>query len=634
MDKKRPCPSRGMYRHNQCIATSSARELFKALGTAFGQQAAGLLERGDFAGLLSLNVDPLTYSDPDVFRDDYFTCELMSKFPNFDVGIDREAVAFEKFRKSERDCSETNQRLKALYGTASTTVSCASHIYTARRKIERLLGPFSWDEAEQHFGFGPGSTTSLKRRHGDAYYKYGALRPHVTKECMALGFAAVRREPRWLAHLAGFSGELSQSAFESLLERVRPEDIFEVVRGNHVITVPKNAKTNRVIAQEPDLNMYCQKGLGAIIRKRLKRVKVDLDDQSRNQRLALEGSVSGTLATLDLSAASDTVAMQLVRELLPPDWVEAIEICRSSQGVLPSGEVLTYQKVSSMGNGFTFELESLIFWALVSSVLDYSSTIERRVAVYGDDLIFSVDIYESVVELLSICGFSTNAKKSFHVGSFRESCGKHYFSGRDVTPFYIRESVETPERLMWLSNSIRRHSRKGMSYGLDGRYENTYLSVISMLPPFWRKPRISEGLGDIALFGDFDEVRPKKAKNGLAGYVGLGVSRKGFTFLPEESPILISALDRVDKRLPFMADVYVYLAREKSVRRAISGDTPFGVNLPKRRDTWRVVRPVTEQWESFGPWIHSTASQSESCPDLGGTAVRRNETLYSAESLA
>jgi len=596
-----------MYRHNKCIATSSAAGLFKALGTSFGQQAAGLLERGDFASLLSVNVDPLTYDCADLFRDDYLVAEMMSKFPNFDVGIDREAVAMEKFRMSERVCSEANQRLLSLYGTASTTVSATSFLWTARRKIERLLGPFLWDEAEQYFGFGPGSTTSLKRKRGDAYFKYGACKPHVTRECMVLGLTAVKREPRWFCHLAGFSGEPSVDVVEELSSRIRPEDIFTIVPGNHVITVPKNAKTDRVIAKEPDLNMYLQKGIGGVIRRRLKRCQIDLDDQTRNQQLAREGSETGMLCTLDLSAASDTVAMQLVRELLPPDWVEAIELCRSPQGVLPDGSVITYQKVSSMGNGFTFELEALIFWALVQSVVDYSTTMERRVAVYGDDLIFSVDCYTSVVELLSICGFSVNAKKSFHTGKFRESCGKHYFSGRDVTPFYIRESVETPERLIWLANSIRRHARKGMTFGLDGRYEEMYLSVVQALPPFWRKPRIPDSLGDIALIGDFDEIRPKKAKNGLAGYIGLGAARKSSSFLPEDVPILIKALEAVHRREFLSVDVLL----EKAHKKERSSVTTLEVNNPRRTDTWRVVKPVSEQWESFGPWLHVTASQPE-----------------------
>jgi hypothetical protein len=573
-----------MYRHNECIATNGAVGLFKALGTDLGRKAAGLLERGDFATLLQLNVDALTYDCPDSFRDDYFVCEHLSKFPNFDVGIDRVAVALEKFRKSETDCLHANHRIRSSFGTASTTVSCASLMYTARRKIARLLGPFSWDEAEQHFGFGPGSTTSLKRIHGDAYYKFGASKPHVTKECLALGYTAIRRVPRWFSRLAGFPGELSEEQFKELSDRVRPEDILTIVPGNQVITVPKNAKTDRVIAKEPDMNMYVQKGIGGVIRRRLKRVGVDLDDQSLNQRLALEGSITGQLATVDLSAASDSVALELCRELLPPDWMTAIETCRSPQGVLPSGDIVVYQKVSSMGNGFTFELEALIFWALIHAVLDYHSTIERRVAVYGDDLIFSVDMYEPVVDLLSFCGFTVNEKKSFATGKFRESCGKHYFAGRDVTPFYCREAVDTPERLIWYANSIRRWARWSTSYGLDARLQAAYLNAVSLLPKFWQKPRIPDSLGDIALFGDFDEVRPRRARSGHEGWVGLGVARKGFTFLPEDVPTLLKALYELEKR------------------KDVSGDSPFGVPLPKRSVAWRVVRPVTELWESFGPW--------------------------------
>lgn len=141
--------------------------------------------------------------------------------------------------------------------------------------------------------------------------------------------------------------------------------------GNKVTTVPKNSKTDRVIAIEPLMNMYVQKGIGGAIRHSLRSVGINLNDQTSNQRLAREGSLQGKLATVDLSSASDSVSLLLVEELLPPDWVAAIKLCRSPCGVLPDGSVINYQKVSSMGNGFTFELESLIFWAACSSVCQY-----------------------------------------------------------------------------------------------------------------------------------------------------------------------------------------------------------------------------------------------------------------------
>jgi hypothetical protein len=594
-----------MYRHYNDLATSSADALFKGLGTSFGKQASDLLERGDFKSVVSLRVDPSAYSDASEFRDDYLVAELMSKFPEWDLGIDRVAVAISKFRESEQVCSETNSRLTRAYGTASTTVSASSMLYSMRRKIERLLGPFSWDEAERHFGFGPGSTTSLRRTCGDAYFKLGASRPHVTRESMVLAFCAVLRRPRWFASLAGLPSDISDTQFRQAAEFYTPYDLFEIVPGNHVTTVPKNAKTDRVIAKEPDLNMFLQKGLGGVIRRRLKRVGVDLDDQTLNQRLAESGSRDGTLATIDLSSASDTVALQLVREVMPPDWFAAIELCRSPKGILPSGDVITYQKVSSMGNGFTFELESLIFWALISTVLDYSSESDRRIAVYGDDLIIPVSIYEPVVNLLSYCGFSVNEKKSFATGQFRESCGKHYFSGFDVTPFYIRKSVENPQRIIWLANSVRRHARKGMAWGLDARFAPLHAALVSKLPSFWRSPRIPDNLGDIALIGDFDECAPKRAPHQFEGWKCMGVVERSSTFLADDSPMLLKALYELDRRSRVFSgsenadDVQDFI--DQLVVRG--SDAELGINKPRRRIAYQVVRPVSQQWESFGPWL-------------------------------
>lgn len=580
---KRPCPSKGLYRHFSCIATDVAKSVLRQIDSVLSRYILDCLSRGDYKGVISASADPSAYSEAGAFKDDYLAAEIMSKFPDWDLGIDRDVVALDKFLSSEIGCSETNSRLKTLFGTASTTVSVASLLYTAQRKIERLLGPFSWDEAEQYFGWGPGASTSLRRTQGDSYFKYGA-KPHVTRQCAMIAYTAVRRVPRWFQYLAGFPGNLSPQYLELLGRLLGPEDLFEIVDGNRVTTVPKSAKTNRVIAIEPDMNMYVQKGIGGVIRSRLRRVGIDLNDQSRNQELALEGSLTGRLATIDLSSASDTVANGLVEMLLPPDWNSAIQHCRSELGTLPSGDVLRYQKVSSMGNGFTFELESLIFWALVSSVVELSGALERRVAVYGDDIIVSVECYEQVVELLSVCGFSTNTKKSFATGKFRESCGKHYFSGHDVTPFYIRKAVDSPVRSIWLANSIRRYARKGMPYGMDARWLPCYTSVLETLPSFWRRPRIPDSLGDIALIGDFDEVLPKRAKLGWEGWECIGYAEKRSVSTASDIPFMLKALNKLEFRV-------------------LGDDIPLGINTPLRRVVYQVVRPVTALWDNFGPWI-------------------------------
>ena len=168
-----------------------------------------------------------------------------------------------------------------------------------------------------------------------------------------------------------------------------------------------------------------------------------------------------------------------------------------------------------MGNGFTFEVESLIFWALTESVVDFLELSDRRVGVYGDDIVVSTEAVTLLREVLSFAGFTFNEGKSFWSGNFRESCGKHYFSGTDVTPFYIRKGVDSCERIIWLANSIRVAAWRllGSNYGLDGRLESAWRACLSALPrdfvkhhrgPLWLNGQMS----DHCIGVDFDESRP------------------------------------------------------------------------------------------------------------------------------
>lgn len=580
-----------MHRRDVSATFAIVSELYLSLENDLGREFRNLLCSGDHGSLLTRSVNPDDYSDASTFRDDYLAVELMSKFPNLNVDCDREAVALSKFSDAELQCSETNKRLRLDVGSIFTALTPLGVISLARCKIEALLGSFSWDLAEQHFSFGPGSTTSLPRIKGDAYFKFGAVRPHVTKACSVLSLLAVKRVPRWFSHLAGLAGEIPE-ALEQLPLDLQVEKLFDVVPGNRVTTVPKNAKTDRVIAIEPDLNMYVQKGIGSLIRSRLLRVGIDLNDQTRNQVLACEGSRTGALATIDLSSASDTVSLELVERLLPESWFSAIKLCRSPRGVLPNGSLIDYQKVSSMGNGFTFELESLIFWALCSSVIELYNPTERRLAVYGDDIILSSSIYVPVKFILEFCGFSVNPKKSFFTGPFRESCGKHFFKGVDVTPFYVREVIETPDRIIWFANSvrsyaIRRYSDGSVAWGLDGRFHNVYCKSVSFLPKVLQTPSIPRSLGDIALWGDLDEASPAWDKR-LHSLTAVGVADIRATFEPGEIPYLLRCLSALERRSDEVSTV--------------SGSSSRGVCKPFYKKKWKLVKVPVTQWESYGPW--------------------------------
>jgi hypothetical protein len=449
--------------------------------------------------------DPNAYGDSDSFGRDYLLSVAFSKFDDEKSSRAKVDAAMEKFFLAEDRCSDTNSR---LYSSADLRLpnfkSARDVLYVARQKIAGLLGDFSWNEAERGFGFGPGATTRLRRDRSTLLHKISG-RPEATFNNAAAARAVLQHNRLWE---------------ELALNEPGGEGPIKLVRANRVTTVPKNAKTDRVIAIEPDLNIYIQKGIGAMIRHRLRRVGIDLNDQTLNQRLARIGSITGKLATVDLSMASDTVSKAIVEELLPSDWLQALEQCRSPFGVLPSGTEILYRKFSSMGNGYTFELESLIFWALCSALTSLSGEMDAVVGVYGDDLIVPVGIYADLERLLEYCGFSFNRKKSFAHGPFRESCGKHYFLGCDVSPFYVRKQPRRLTDAFLLHNNVIRWSNKGAyrASGVDGLVERFCLATRNAAPSNWRKPRIPLHYGDGAFVGSFDEATPARAGRGFEGF--------------------------------------------------------------------------------------------------------------------
>ena len=561
MKKKRRAADsyQDLYRYDACIAPGIAQRMFTLCGTEFSRSIAENIKTGDFLKTVSASVNPMDYTNADTFGRDYLSAEMMSKYPAWDLGVDLQNVALTKFSEAERLCKDTNRRLLSSLGRATVGIPAHPLLLAAMRKIERLLGPFSWPEVFQYSYWGRGATTRLGRSKRDVYYKFRGI-PHVTHDLFPIAQKMVASVPGW------------------------NPGYLECVLGNKVTTVPKNAKTDRVIAIEPELNLIVQLGLGRMLRKRLNRVGLLLpDSQQHNAIAAKEGSIDGRLATIDLSMASDTVSFEIVRSLLPARWFEALEQSRSPSGVLPSGERVVYQKFSSMGNGFNFELETLIFWAICSSVLDQHGWKGRQPLVYGDDIVVPTEYVEHILEAIALIGFIPNEKKTFYSGPFRESCGKHYFSGADVTPFYVRRPVDNINRRYWLANSIKRWSR--MAYGLDGTYSSVYDEVVSSIPQQLRFP-IPDGIGDGGLIVDFDEATPSKARKGLEGYRYRFVTEVEPQLQLDDHAFLLKALYNLDRKGPVESDV-----------------STLSVIKPRMKPKFKIRDGIAPQWSHWGPWI-------------------------------
>jgi hypothetical protein len=271
-----------------------------------------------------------------------------------------------------------------------------------------------------------------------------------------------------------------------------------VVRGNRFTTVPKDANKDRGICVEPGVNVFLQLGVGKHLRARLRRVGIDLDEgQPTHRLLACVGSQSGDYSTIDLSSASDTVCTNLVRLLLPPEWFELLDALRSRRTWF-EGAWHYNQKFSSMGNGFTFELETLLFYAISKEACGGGAT--GDLWIYGDDIIVPTIYFQEVISALRYFGFTPNPRKSFGSGYFRESCGGDYFNGVDVRPFYLKSLPAEPHEWIAFHNGL---VRTFLSVNTRRRLTKRARDYIrGQIPRSIRKCIGDERLGDLVLTSD------------------------------------------------------------------------------------------------------------------------------------
>lgn len=248
-----------------------------------------------------------------------------------------------------------------------------------------------------------------------------------------------------------------------------------VVEGSRFHFVPKNVDISRLICVEPSLNTFFQLGFGGCLEARLKQA-FGLDfavQQARSRELACLGSTSHDLlrkeidfVTIDLSSASDSMSLRMLQHVLPRDFLSWLHMMRCTHGYRGSTPV-ELNMVSTMGNGFTFPLQTMLFSCVVSSVSRVNGLhLERsrgkhlgNFSVFGDDIVCHRAIARDVLRVLKLLGFEVNPEKTFIDGPFRESCGGDYFRGHDVRGVYVK-TLSTPQSRYALINGLNLWSAK------------------------------------------------------------------------------------------------------------------------------------------------------------------------------
>lgn len=447
-----------------------------------------LAEGGEWPQLQKLEaVDPGNYSDAEAYMADAMVTDFARKSPPLEGNLRDTAV--KTFWQCERTNSESNARLARYVGNQGpfslSEVRVSGFIDLWRKKVKCVLGKLP-DGLDLRFS--PGATTSNKGSKITIPDKI-ETRPVVYESMRCL-------EPFIYASAWG---------------RIHGSVRLSSDRGNVFFSVPKDSKKDRGCCKEASAAVVLQLGVGTLIRKRLLRFGIDLDQgQDLHRELARKGSADGSVATLDLSNASDTICRTLVRLLLPDEWYQLLDSLRAPFTNV-DGKFVYLEKFSSMGNGFTFELETLIFWTLAETLREQTST-HGQTWCYGDDLIVPAEpgYVDALMAALRYFGFTPNSAKTFVAGPFRESCGGDFFDGVAVRPHYLKKYPDEPQDWIALHNGLVRIGRPHLT-GEARRF------CMDQLPTAIRKLRGPASLGDTVLHRDETEWVVKRPSDGWDG---------------------------------------------------------------------------------------------------------------------
>lgn len=236
-----------------------------------------------------------------------------------------------------------------------------------------------------------------------------------------------------------------------------------IVNCSRTSFVPKTADISRMICVEPSLNMFFQLGLGRLMEEWLEEsYGISMATQPDvNRRLARIGSEDGSFSTIDLSSASDSISLRLCYEILPEWLFDTLWELRCTHTKI-GDEDIRLEMMSTMGNGFTFPLQTIIFSSIIRAAHHISGIpvhdrVARNWSCFGDDLICDTRAYRNVKRLLELTGFTLNPAKSFFEGPFRESCGTDWLNGQPVRGVYLKQ-LRSPQDLCVAINLLNEWS--------------------------------------------------------------------------------------------------------------------------------------------------------------------------------
>jgi hypothetical protein len=417
------------------------------------------------------------------FAAEYLLHQLLRKSPNVPgrTDEDRKSAALNSFFTSEERCRTINR--KFARGWVPILEGHPWFFSTVRKHVQEIMGPLQSDGSVNTVP--PLERIAQLMKHGN-----GAAVGITSREAslpIKFGTASVTVSPRLVPYAKSIMGDFWYSKGQDRL-KVTPHSMWTVV--------PKSFKTFRGIDIQAALNVYGQLGIGRFLKERLMRFGCDLKKGWRHNNRLARLAVERLLATIDLEAASDSIAYRLVKALVSAEWFELLELFRHEHTEIEGIGPVRLEKFSAMGCGFTFELESIIFLAIARAIVPKSEW--SQVAVFGDDIIVPQRYAKDLLAGLELLGFKANQEKSFLGGKFYESCGGHYYTDpegkvHDVTPFNLTGASPGVPYLLTMANHLRLWmDRTGC---VNPELQQLWYDCIDQLSPVWAKTSVPPQFG-------------------------------------------------------------------------------------------------------------------------------------------
>lgn len=400
------------------MAASLARDFQHQLDTADATNVTELLLNSSVAEIRAYDWHQDTALDPYTFKCRYQMQDLLKKYrfqkDQFSTDELAEAAEMQFF---DNQCRLVDIDLDSL------PAFCKHVLFVAAGYCHQILGNYELEEHYQLCRHGRKASVGIPMREATEAARYEA---------------PITGSPEHITWFSTVHMAEDTSACRYILERWALKDapLFRDVSELALTFVPKTFKSLRSIMPNTTIGAFYSDGLGKVLAQRLRDAGYDITSlQMKHRDLAREGSITGELVTADQSLASDNITVALVQAILPRAWFNAANLGRVEWVKTPTGLRVKTPTFCTMGIGFTFPLQTLIFLCLLKAIDQCYTHGRSRVSVYGDDLIYSRSMHPFVMTIFNRLGLKINTEKTFADGCFRESCGSDFYAGVDVRPF-------------------------------------------------------------------------------------------------------------------------------------------------------------------------------------------------------